>query len=244
MTEAQHDLLPLTPDLHPDDRSSYLHRQAVGWSGLLLVPALLVLMVWRPVSHTGAWPPLDSISCYYHSGGVAAFVGIICALSYFLFTYRGYGNKKQWLDLVAAYVAGIAAAGVVLFPCTPTNGFEAPTWWRDWMGTAHNVSATVLFSSFAFFSLVLFRRGKSTDTASKRRRTVYLVCGLVIVAALVWAWVEGRRDRSIFHPEALALFAFATSWLVKGRAGKTVGALASNLRHHTRRTLRNAFMGE
>lgn len=231
-------LRPLTPERHADDRSTYGHRMLVGFSGLLLVPVLYALAGWRAEHDLHGPQPFDSISCYYHSGGVAAFVGIIVALSYFLFTYRGYGNTDQWLDLVASYIAAFAALGVVLFPCTPTNGFVAPGWWYPWMGRMHNYSATVLFCSFAFFSLYLFTRGTSTDTASRRRRTVYYICGALIIAALVWAWMQGHRDRSIFWPETVALLAFATSWLVKGRAGGTVKALVGNLRDQPTRTLK------
>lgn len=234
---------PAPVPTHADDRSTHLHRQLVGWSGLLLAPLLWLLAGLRPVPTTPTWSTLDSISCYYHSGGVAAFVGIICALSGFLLTYRGYGNTRQWLDLIAAWVASLAALGVVLLPCTPTNGFAPPAWWKPWMGTGHNLCATVLFCSFAFFSLYLFTRGASTDPGSKRRRRIYTGCGAVIVIALGWAWNEGHHDRSIFLPETVALVAFAISWLVKGRVGQTLKVAARHVREQPRRYVKRLLTG-
>lgn len=242
-TPAPDDQLePLTPPEHADDRSTYAHRQLIGWSGLLLAPLLLLFAWWRPADSGASWAHLDSISCYYYSGATVVFTGTLSALAFFLITYRGYG-QRQWLDLVTTYIAGIAAALVAIFPCSPTNGFVEPPWWSEGMGTVHNISATVLFCSFAFFSLYLFTRGTSTEAASQRRRWIYYGCGTLILMALIWAWMQGRADRPIFLPESLALVAFATSWLVKGRADHMPGAVYRNLRRAPRRFIRKVLLG-
>jgi hypothetical protein len=77
---------------------------------------------------------------------------------------------------------------------------------------------------FALFSLFLFRLGKDDPPPpdKRRRNLIYLVCGIVIVAGMVWSAVAKQQDRSIFIPESIALMAFATSWLIKGRAPKTI----------------------
>ena len=49
---------------------------------------------------------------------------------------------------------------------------------------------------------------------------VYLACGAAIVAGIATALYLGLTGRSIFWPEALAVVAFASSWLVKGYAPK------------------------
>ena len=112
------------------------------------------------------------------------------------------------------------------------------------MGTGHNISATVLFCSFAFFSLYLFTRGTSTDAGSKRRRRIYVGCGVAIVLALAWAWNEGHHDRPIFWPETMALAAFAISWLTKGRVDSTMKAAAHHLRERPRHFVKSLITGE
>jgi amino acid transporter len=97
---------------------------------------------------------------------------------------------------------------------------------------AHFVSAGVLFGIFALFCLWLFRKkapGEVADRDKKNRNAVYLICGIVIIVCIVWAIYEGRAGRSIFWPESVAMIFFAISWLVKGYALKSIGAVARSL---------------
>jgi len=82
------------------------------------------------------------------------------------------------------------------------------------------------------FALWLFRITPSGEvvTPDKRRRNrVYLGCGMVIVASIIWAGVAGMNGRPIFWPESVALVAFAVSWLVKGYAITTIADAARSL---------------
>lgn len=161
----------------------------------------------------------SSISAYYWTGAVSLFVGLLAALSLFLLTYRGYSTNK-W-DRRVAIVAGIAAAVVATFPTSPPRGIATLPWWSSWINKTHTVAAITLFSMFAVFSLWLFRKtaeGETPATDKKLRNGIYLLCGIVIVASMVWAFIGGKSGRSIFLPESLALIFFAWSWLVKGRA--------------------------
>lgn len=208
-----------------DDLSGNTHRQLIGYIGLFL-PAILVLVSGvRPTGGLPRWSPLGSLSAYYYSGAAAAFVGLLVALALFLLTYRGYANRLHWADRTAAVVAGVAALGVAGFPTAAPAPPLRPSWWSEWNATVHYGSAVVLFSMFAVFSLWLFRQTPpgETPTSGKRwRNRVYLGCGLAILAGMAWAGLAGRSDASIFVPESLALEAFAVSWLVKGRAGRTI----------------------
>ena len=98
----------------PDDLSHQSHRQLIGYLGILLPLILILLAGLRPTPGLPRWEPLNSISAYYYTGAVAAFVGILFALALFLFTYRGYRRYKA--DRVAGMLGGSAALGVVLFP--------------------------------------------------------------------------------------------------------------------------------
>jgi hypothetical protein len=219
-----------------DDLSGHAHRQVIGYLGLALPILLVQAERLRPNAPSDAWAG-SSISAYYWTGGVSLFVGLLAALSLFLLTYRGYANAAGRYDRAAALVAGSAAAVVSLFPTTPPAGLASRLpWWRDWMGTTHAVAATILFATFALFTLWLFRLGTPSDTPTaeeRRRDAIFLVCGIGILASMAWAATSRWSGRSIFWPESSALGFFAWSWLVKGRALRsvksTVGAAAAKV---------------
>lgn len=227
-------LRPLTPEQEKDDRSTHAHRQLIGYCGLLLPLLVWLVAGWRPMPNTGQWSPLESISGYYYSGAVAVYIGVISALAFFLFSYRGY-SKSQWPDIILSDIAAIAAVCVVLFPYCPGDGFVEPVWWKEWMGSAHNYSTAILLVCFAFFSLFRFTRGDKSDKKSRQRKGVYIGCGLAMTLSLVWALVCLLQDRPVFWPEASALFFFGVSWLTKGRALYSLRAIANNAWYHPTR---------
>lgn len=231
------ELQPLFVPREEDDLSTHRHRQLIGVLGLMLPLMLWIISAIRPSDATTRWQVLDSISAYYYTGAVAVFVGIIIALGLFLFTYRGYANKYRVHDTWAARIAGFAAILVAAFPTEVLDGTPKPAWWEPLTGRIHYGAAIALFGSFAYFSLYLFRRGSGTNTPSKRsRNAMFLACGLVIILALIWAGFAGAQGRPIFWQETLALVAFATSWLVKGRFGYTIGAIANNMFRHPKQS--------
>jgi hypothetical protein len=227
--EREQALVPFFPATEPDDRSSHAHRQLIGALGLVMPLLLWVIAAWRPLPLVPRWTPLDSVSAYYHTGAVVAFVGVVIALAVFLFTYRGYENASGRRDRVMAAIAGTAAVLVAFFPTRAPDAVAAPSWWTPFMGALHTAAAVALFSSFAYFALFLFPMARADQAplrAEKRRRNrVYLLCGLGIGASIVWAGVAGLLQAPIFWPEVLALEFFAVSWLVKGRADRTAIAL-------------------
>jgi hypothetical protein len=209
-----------------DDLSGDAHRRLIGWIGLLLPALLVVIAIER--DGVARWRSLESISAYYYTGAVAAFVGMLVALALFLFTYRGFDNDYHKADRGAAIVAGFAALAVAFFPTAAPTGVPALSWWRPATGVIHHIAAVVLFAMFAVFALWLFRLRKDGKTEmSGWRNKVFLACGLAIVACILWAGYNGYTAREIFLPESIALVAFAFSWLVKGYAAE---ALVSNVR--------------
>ena len=221
-----------------DDLSGHGHRRLIGIFGLLLPLLLWLTAGSRTTPAAERWRLLDSISAYYYTGAVAIFVGILIALSLLLMTYRGYANDFGWMDRVVGIVAGIAAFGVAFFPTEAPQGLSAPEWWVDRMNVLHYASAATLFVMFAVFALVLFphtdpRKNRTTFAQRLRdwRNKVYYACGAAIVASITLAFWLGRREGgSIFWPEAVAIVAFATSWLVKGRIGGLPGEAMDKLR--------------
>jgi len=218
-----------------DDLSSHSHRLLIGVLGFALAPSLWLLSAIRHVSGLPRWTPLASLSAYYHTGAVAAFVGVLVSLAMFLFTYRGYGNRHNPGDRICAVASGIAALCVAFFPSDAPAGVPNPLWWQPWLATVHYVSAGVLFCAFFVFSFFLFpktRHGEKPDAPKRARNLLYRACGVGILACMGWIAVNSIvLDRAIFWPETFALSFFSLSWLVKGRADWTVRAAGRKAIH-------------
>jgi hypothetical protein len=208
----------------PRGLSQRAHRQLIGYLGLLLPFLLYVIAGLRPTAGLVRWELLTSVSAYYYTGAIAVFVGVIFALSLFLFTYRGYAGVLA--DQVLGAVGGSAALGVALFPTAAPQGLPEPTWWSGWVGVVHYGSAVVLFLAFILFSIWLFRKSSIPTRADRpldkrRRDDICLACGIVMILAVLGAGWCASRKAPIFWPEAVAIEAFALSWLVKGEARRT-----------------------
>ncbi len=197
-----------------DDRSAQLHsylslRKAVGWIGILL-PFVLVS---GHVVLFGGDRLLSNLSVYYHTGMRDLFVGAICAITLFLFFYKGY---DRW-DNIAANLAGFFALGIAFFPTVK----EGP--W-DWVAKIHFYSAACFFVILALMSLFLFTRGEKRPTGRKlKRNIIYRVCGIVMLASLAateifFLFFDENHEESMFVliTETVTLIAFGVSWLTKG----------------------------
>ena len=216
---------PVSGSSKAHDLSHQAHRQLIGYLGILLPLLLVGIAALRPTPGLPRWEPLTSVSAYYYTGAVAAFVGILFALALFLFTYGGY--RGYLADRVVGKVGGFCALGVALFPTQAPGGLAEPSWWRGATMTIHYLSATSLFLVFIVFSLWLFRKtgvpeGGELSPGKRQRNRVYLICGLVMVANVLWAGSSYFTGAPIFWAEILALWAFAVSWLVKGYAHRPV----------------------
>ena len=209
----------------PIDLSHRTHRRLIGVLGALLPVLIYAIAGFRPTEGLQPWQLLTSVSAYYYTGSVAIFVGVLFALSLFLLSYPGYTkvNADRWVGCLG----GAAALGVGLFPTEAPDGLSKPTWWSPWMGVVHTVSAVMLFGAFILFSIWLFRKSdvrKRIDRPFEKRMRddVCLVCGLVMIGAVSWAAAASMVGASIFWPEAIAILAFAISWLVKGEVYQPV----------------------
>lgn len=182
-------------------------RRAVGIVGALLPVALLV---GGYVAFGGLRP---SLSDYHATGLRDVFVGLLCAVGVFLFAYQGFRRD----DYYAGPVAGLFAVAVAFFPNTGRTT------------TVHFVAAACFFLAVALTSLLLFTRSSIADKerrpkGKRRRNALYRVCGWGILACLALiaackAFLGGDaldRWAPVFWLEALAIWLFALSWLVKG----------------------------
>ncbi len=205
----------------PRGLSQRTHRRLIGALGFVLPIVLYVQSGVFPTAGLPRWSPLESISAYYYTAADGFFIGVIFALSLFLLSYRGYEGVRA--DGILGAIGGVAAMGVALFPTGAPEGLMAPTWWSSPMRVVHYVSAVVLFTVFILFSTWLFRKSAIPDKRARplekqRRDTICLICGVVMIAAILWAGTGILTKGSIYWQETIAIMAFSISWLAKGEA--------------------------
>lgn len=183
-------------------------RKAVGIMGASL-PVLLVVGCFLLGGCEGLE---DSISDYYGTRVRDVFVGILFAIAWFMFAYRGYDSGDDFYGDLAC----VFALGVALFPTTSETAL---------IRAVHFVSASGLFLVLSYFSLKLFTKGKEPFTAEKKKRNkLYRACGvimLVCIGAIPLYYLLLRDSalaalKPVFWLEAFALAAFGVSWLTKG----------------------------
>ncbi len=118
--------------------------------------------------------------------------------------------------------AGICAIGVALFPITPDHATPL----QVVIGELHGVFAASLFLVLAWMAIFLFRRTAKGNPGlrKQRRNTVYLICGIVMIACVVLsalilfvpslnAWLHPLHPILIL--EGLAIWAFVGLGLSK-----------------------------
>jgi hypothetical protein len=198
------------------------YRTAIGVLGVLL-PILLIVS-----SLVQQQQIRNSISAYYHTSARDWFVGTLWVLGVFLFFYRyrplnvsaprsqsesiRTGAADAWLGKIA----GVSAVLVALLPTTDEGSPAQPAI----IGTAHGVSAAILFICLSLFPLLLFSQ-------SRKRGPFYRVVGwimivlMLLVAAHAFAPGNIRLSLAPLKPvlvlEALLIWAFGISWFEKGR---------------------------
>lgn len=219
------------------ERSFLAMRKAIGSLGFWL-PVLLILigLVRRDFK--------PSISEFYYSDGRDLFIAVLFAIGFFFLAYTGHRKEddERVSDFTLAKLAGVAVLGVAFLPTTAGDPSAYPTpLVHEVLGARlaaglHYLCAGVFFVSLAVFCHAKFRRGDATDPDKQRRNRVYTACGWVIYAMVallgalgaVNALAPGRLDADrfalVFWLEAVAVWAFAVAWLVKGRAAERLVA--------------------
>lgn len=208
----------------PELISFMVLRRSIGWLGFLL-PFVLILGSFLFGKCSQIQP---SISHYYFTNMREVFVGILCSVGLFLFSYRGYSR----LDGISANFAGLFSLGIALFP---TSKIAQPCQtdvvsFMPWEANAsiHFLCAALFFLILAYMSLFLFTKSRhkwEDQTPEKRmRNTIYKACGYMMVFSIVMIALSKpvfhSDDNSliVFWFETTALVAFGISWLIKGEA--------------------------
>lgn len=217
-------------EAHNDLVLSFLAlRKAIGILGLFLPAGLLVFAAFQPAGL------LPSISHYYYSPMSDLFVGTMVAIGVFLWAYEGYRPEGDELitDKRVGRAAALGAFGVAFSPIPPETDVVC-TVLQCALGNrvaalVHYGAAVLFFAALAVFCLVLFVKSAGGQSSPKRRRNgIFRVCGWTIVAALAvivaLGLLPGPEMKAringlslVFWSEAVAVVAFAFSWIVKGR---------------------------
>jgi threonine/homoserine/homoserine lactone efflux protein len=182
----------------------------------LIVGVIALTLAWLTSYFSSG--PLASISESYYEEGWSRdiFVGFLFAISAFLVAYNGLDWPEE---MVLAKIAAVAALFVAMFPCDCGRNNEIIPY-------VHFISAAVMFLSLAMFCWIFYRRALTKPYREARgRAAIYLVCGAVIVLAVVVLAYDGltgnsvsaKVERLIFYGEAAGLIAFGVSWLVASR---------------------------
>lgn len=226
--------------IDPQLISYYTLRKSVGILGI----AFPILLIVGTIVSTGCNETLSSISAYYHTGMRNIFVGLLCAIALFLFTYTGYDST----DSTAGNIGCFFALGVALFPTSYTDALVCGIVKQtepSIISTIHFTSAAGLFLTLAYFSICRFTKTKKEpEMCWKRlywknhedrpkgrklvRNRIYVTCGLIMIGCILFIAIYKLLGKTtfgeflfqydpVFWLEAIALWSFGVSWLTKGK---------------------------
>lgn len=214
----------MEPDIQT--RSFRKQRRVIGYLGFCLPIALML-----PACIPGYAPLQHSISHYYYTNLREIFTGTLCAVGLFLISYQGHKSTQWWRnDHLLTNIAGVMAFGVALIPTNPESPADKVDTLipinQPLLGWIHLGFAACLFSIFALLCLSVFTLGQKRDAGIAKsmldENNIYRTCGIIIILCIIGIPISEALfpdfDYFVFIYEAIALFAFGTSWLTKGRA--------------------------
>lgn len=153
---------------------SYFYlRRIVGILGFAFPIVLAVGAILYDIDKCQALQ--DSISDYHNTNMRDAFVGLLSAISLFLFVYSGYDK----LDSFMAKAAGILGFLVCIFPDDVDKVHDCAIKFDSledipvWYDKVHFTSAVLFFLTLAYFSIFLFTKSKKdNDQLEPETRTI------------------------------------------------------------------------
>ncbi len=87
------------------------------------------------------------MSSYFTHAAARCVVGTLCAISVFMFVYRGYSKIENW----TANFGCLTALGVALFPLDANSD---PLYQRSLVGYVHSVCGGLFFMNLTIYSLL------------------------------------------------------------------------------------------
>lgn len=190
----------------------------------IMIGILGMLLPWLVALITLSIPQSISIT-YYSLFAVGTFMVVLGSAGILLINYKGYSKT----DDITATIAGVFGILICLFPMTyldepstPTGILHLPS---DISNIFHSISAVVFFGTLAFMSFFLFTKTKDKSNMSKQKKIkniIYKVCGVGMIGSFLLFLLKLIPGFDCYCLtwiiEAIALFFFGASWIVKSDA--------------------------
>ena len=164
-------------------QSMMFQRKMLAILCMLLAPCCLLFGLFGHNSNLPQW--YFSISATYYANDKIFMIGLLYAITIFFFSYKGYDYKDRITSLIEAFSSFV----IISFPCyTPgiedkVGLFQLPIFVSD---TVHCIGASVLFITFTFNVLYLFRLSEPEPTEKKiLRNKIYLTCGIIMIVFII-----------------------------------------------------------
>ena len=188
----------------------------------IMIGILGMLLPWLVALITLSWP--GSISeTYYSLFAVGTFMVVLGSAGILLINYKGY----EKIDDITATIAGVFGILICLFPMTyldnpdlKTGVLHLPSYISN---IFHCISAVGFFGVLSFMSFFLFTKTSGNITKQKKiKNIIYRVCGIGMMASFLLFLLKLIPDFDCYNLtwiiEAIALFFFGLSWIVKSDA--------------------------
>ena len=188
----------------------------------IMIGVLGMLLPWLVALITLSWPQSISIT-YYSIFAVGTFMVVLGSAGILLINYKGY----EKIDDISATIAGIFGILICLFPMTylsdpsvKTGVLHLPS---NISNIFHCISAVGFFGTLAFMSFFLFTKTSGRITPQKKiKNVIYRICGIGMLASFLLFFLNFIPNLECYNltwiVEAIALFFFGASWIVKSDA--------------------------
>lgn len=188
----------------------------------IMIGVLGMLLPWLVALITLSWPQSISIT-YYSIFAVGTFMVVLGSAGILLINYKGY----EKIDDISATIAGVFGILICLFPMTylpdpsvKTGVLHLPS---NISNIFHCISAVGFFGVLAFMSFFLFTKTNGEITPQKKiKNVIYRICGIGMLTSFLLFLLNFIPNFECYNLtwiiEAIALFFFGASWIVKSDA--------------------------
>ena len=185
----------------------------------VMIGLLGMLLPWLVALVTLSWPQSISFT-YYSLYAVGIFMVILGSAGILLINYRGYDKG----DDITATIAGILGLMICFFPMTylpepsiKTGVLHLPS---NISNIVHCISAVGFFGTLAYMSYFRFTKTSGIITWQKViKNFIYRVCGIGMIGSFALMLLKLIPGFDMYNltwiVEAIALFFFGISWIVK-----------------------------
>ncbi len=185
----------------------------------VMIGLLGMLLPWLVALVTLSWPQSISFT-YYSLYAVGIFMVILGSAGILLINYKGYDKG----DDITATIAGILGLMICFFPMTylpepsiKTGVLHLPS---NISNIVHCISAVGFFGTLAYMSYFRFTKTSGIITIQKViKNFIYKVCGVGMICSFALMLLKLIPGFDMYNltwiVEAIALFFFGVSWIVK-----------------------------